>query len=61
MAEVLVVDDEVRSLISKGAGAGEIKDCARKNGMLTIFESGIKAVERGLTSFDEVCSISVDN
>jgi protein transport protein HofB len=54
------VDDEVRALISKNAAAGEIKDCARKNGMLTIFESGIRAVEKGLTSFDEVCRISVD-
>ncbi|HQP10858.1 MAG TPA: GspE/PulE family protein, partial [Candidatus Omnitrophota bacterium] len=61
VAEVLVVDDDIRALISKNASAGEIKTCARKNGMLTIFDSGIKAVEKGLTSFDEVCSISVEN
>jgi type II secretory ATPase GspE/PulE/Tfp pilus assembly ATPase PilB-like protein len=58
IAEVLIVDDEVRALISKGANSGEIKDCARKNGMLTIFDSGIKVVEKGMTSFDEVCRIS---
>jgi len=60
VAEVLVVDDEIRSLISREATAGEIKDCARKNGMSTIFDSGIKVVEKGLTSFDEVCRISFD-
>ena len=60
VAEVLVVDDEIRALISKGANSGEIKDCARKNGMLTIFDSGIKVVEKGMTSFDEVCRISVE-
>jgi type II secretory ATPase GspE/PulE/Tfp pilus assembly ATPase PilB-like protein len=62
VAEVLVVDDEIRSLISKpSTSASEIKDCARKNGMSTLFDSGIKLVEQGITSFDEVCRISVDN
>ena len=60
VAEVLVVDNEIRKLISGEATASEIKDCARKNGMATLFDSGIKLVEQGLTSFDEVCRISVD-
>jgi len=59
-AEILVIDDEIRSLISKEAPAGEIKDCARKNGMITLFDAGIKLVDEGITSFDEVCRISVD-
>lgn len=59
-AEVLVVDNDIRSLISKGASSAEIKDCARKNGMATIFDSGIRLVEQGFTSFDEVCRISVE-
>lgn len=59
-AEILVVNDEIRALISKEATAGEIKDCARKNGMTTLFDSGIKLVNDGITSFDEVCRISVD-
>ncbi len=60
IAEVLVVNNDIRDLISKNAKAHEIKDAARKNGMDTIFESGIKLVERGLTSFEEVCRVSVD-
>lgn len=60
VAEVLTVDDQIRALISKSAEASEIKDCARKNGMATIFDSGIRKVEQGFTSFDEVCRISVD-
>ena len=35
-------------------------DSARKNGMSTIFESGIKKVDEGLTSYDEICRVSVD-
>ncbi len=60
VAEILVVDDDIRALISKEATAGEIKDCARKNGMSTLFDSGIKLVNEGITSFDEACRISVD-
>ena len=60
VAEVLSVGDEIRALIAKGANSTEIKDAARKNGMETIFESGLHLVEKGETSFDEVCRISVE-
>lgn len=60
VAEVMPVDDTIRALISRGANHGEIKDAARKNGMSTIFESGIRLVEKGFTSYDEICRISVD-
>ena len=33
---------------------------AKKNGMTTLFDSGIKLVEEGITSFEEVCRISVE-
>jgi type II secretory ATPase GspE/PulE/Tfp pilus assembly ATPase PilB-like protein len=58
VAEVLIVDNEIRALISKGATSHEIKDCARKNGMATIFDTGVRLVEQGIVSFDEVCRIS---
>ncbi|MCA9409243.1 MAG: Flp pilus assembly complex ATPase component TadA [Candidatus Omnitrophica bacterium] len=60
VAEVLSITDNIRALLSKNASYSEIKDAARKNGMSTIFESGLRLVEQGLTSFDEVCRVSVD-
>ncbi len=60
VAEVMPVNDDIRALISRGANHAEIKDMARKNGMATIFESGLRLVEKGFTSYDEVCRISVD-
>lgn len=60
VAEVMPVDDSIRALISRVASHAEIRDTARKNGMTTIFESGIRLVEKGFTSYDEVCRISVD-
>jgi type IV pilus assembly protein PilB len=60
VAEVMLIDNDIRALISKGATHAEIKDAARRNGMSTIFESGLRLVEKGFTSYDEVCRISVD-
>jgi len=56
--EILTIDDDIRNLISKNPSHLEIKDLARKNGMATLFESGIKLVEKGYTSFDEVCRVT---
>lgn len=36
----------------KGATYSEVKDAARKNGMDTLFESGVKKVEKGITSLE---------
>ncbi len=60
VAEVMPIDDGIRALISRGANHTEVKDMARKNGMATIFESGLRLVEKGFTSYDEICRISVD-
>lgn len=60
VAEILPIDEHIRSMISKSATYVEIKDVARKNGMLTLFESGLSNVERGLTSYEEICRITVE-
>ncbi len=61
VAEVMPVDDAIRTLITQNASHRTIKDMARKNGMVTIFESGLRLVEDGVTSYDEICRISVDS
>ncbi len=60
VAEVLHIDDTIRHLITNKAPYIQIKDAARKNGMDTIFDSGLKKVEAGITSFDEIMSITVN-
>ncbi|MCA9404352.1 MAG: Flp pilus assembly complex ATPase component TadA, partial [Candidatus Omnitrophica bacterium] len=60
VGEVLEVSDEIRLLIGKNASHQELKDCARKQGMLTLFESGLKLVEEGITSYEEVCRVSIE-
>lgn len=58
ITETMAIDDAVRELISRKASSMEIYNLARKNGMDTLFEDGIKKVESGITSFDEVVSIT---
>jgi len=59
IAEVLPIDDNIREMISKRASYTEVKDAARKSGMDTLFESGLKKVEEGITSLDEILSVTV--
>ncbi len=58
ITETMVINDDIRELISKHATYTEILNAARKNGMDTMFEDGIKKVEAGITSFDEIASVT---
>ncbi len=59
--EVLLMDDELRSFIHKNPPLSEIRTLARKKGMLTLFESGIKKVKEGVTTVEETMRITLEN
>jgi type IV pilus assembly protein PilB len=58
ISEVMAINDEIRNIISKNGTYADIKEAARRNGMDTLFETGIKKVEEGITSLDEVLGIT---
>ncbi|MDE2027476.1 MAG: Flp pilus assembly complex ATPase component TadA [Candidatus Omnitrophica bacterium] len=58
ISEVMPVNDDMRNLISRSASYNEIKDAARRNGMDTLFESGMKRVESGVCSVDEILGVT---
>ncbi len=58
ISEVMAINEEVRSLIARSATYDQIKDAARRNGMDTLFEAGMKKVESGFTSVDEVLGVT---
>ncbi len=60
ISEVMAINEEIKVLMGRGGTYNEIRDAARKNGMDTLFEAGMKKVEEGITSLDEVLGIVIE-
>jgi len=56
--EALLVDDNIRDMISKKATSDEIKAYAVKNGMKTLKDDGVEKFLEGSTTLEEVLSIA---
>jgi type IV pilus assembly protein PilB len=52
--ELLVPTDEIRDMVLQGATKDQLISAAKRNGMSTLRESGLKAIYEGITSIDEV-------
>ena len=52
--ELLVINDELRDLIREKAPASKIKMAAKRNGMLTMRQEGIRLLAQGITSVEEL-------
>ncbi|KAF2961304.1 general secretion pathway protein GspE [Fervidobacterium sp. 2310opik-2] len=57
VAEVLIVNDEIRRLIQKEASTFELDKAARKNGMISMFQDGLYKVLSGETTIAEILSV----
>ncbi|MDI6895661.1 MAG: GspE/PulE family protein [Bacillota bacterium] len=57
VAEVMVVDREVRELVRRGASADEIRDAASKGGMVPLHEAAAGKVLAGETTVAEVMRV----
>jgi type IV pilus assembly protein PilB len=55
--EVLVVNDEIRDLISERASEQAIRKAAKRGGMRTMFEDGLEKAAQGLTTLDELLRV----
>ncbi len=52
--ELVVVNDELRDLISAGTSTDQLRNACRKQGMVTLREAGLRAIFNGVTTIDEV-------
>ncbi len=52
--ELFMITDDMRDLISAGASTDEMRHAAKKMGMTTLRESGMRALFKGLTTIEEV-------
>jgi type IV pilus assembly protein PilB len=57
--EIFIIDDEVRHLINKRSSTLLLRQRARELGMRTLREDGVRKILAGLTSADEVISITI--
>jgi len=59
IAEVMIIDDRIKELITQHASYTKIREVAKEQGMLTLYESGIRKVEKGISSLEEVLSVTL--
>jgi len=59
IAEVILVDEDIREVIYKNYNSMQILEVAKKKGTLALLESGFKRVEEGMTSLEEILSIAL--
>jgi len=58
--EVFILDDKVRSMINKRSSTSLLRQRARELNMRTLREDGIRKVLAGLTSAEEVVSVTIE-
>ncbi len=59
IVEVMPVTLQIQDLINQRSSFQKIREVARATGMQTLFESGIKKVESGVTSLEEVMAVTL--
>ena len=57
--EIFIIDDEVRHMINKRSSTLLLRQRARELGMRTLREDGVRKVLAGLTSAEEVISVTI--
>jgi type IV pilus assembly protein PilB len=57
--EFMPVTDEIRDLIMANASTEELNACAKKDGMSTLRDAGLRALNRGLTTIEEIARETV--
>ncbi|MCU0588294.1 MAG: GspE/PulE family protein [Syntrophobacteraceae bacterium] len=57
--ELIVISDDIRTLISRGASLTEIHHCAAQAGFQSMRYDGMKKVLRGLTTLEEIQRVTV--
>ncbi|MCM8772562.1 MAG: GspE/PulE family protein [candidate division WOR-3 bacterium] len=56
--EIFIMNDELRELTLKRVSASELREAAIKAGMRSMYEDGILKVKMGITTLDEVISVT---
>jgi type IV pilus assembly protein PilB len=52
--ELVVMNDDIRDMISQGASTDQLRASCRRMGMQTLRDSGLRAIFNGLTTIEEI-------
>jgi general secretion pathway protein E len=58
ITELLVMSEELRSLLMRQADAATLEQAARRNGLRTLYEEGLRQAVAGITSLEEVLRVT---
>jgi len=58
--EIMMVDDDIRELITQRRSTNVIRSAARKRGMRTLREAGLLAIYDGVTTIEEIASQTIE-
>ena len=58
--EIMEVNEEIRDLIAEGGSSEELENAARRAGMCTLHDNGIRYVLEGITSIEEMLKVSYE-
>ena len=56
--ELLIIDEEIRKMITSKVSSDEIRKYAISRGMKTLLEDGMEKVKAGITTIDEVLRVT---
>lgn len=59
--EVLPLSDKIKEMVIAGTNAAALKKVARETGMRTLRENGLKKVAEGITSLEEILSVTSED
>lgn len=57
--EIMIVDEELRDLIAKGANSSVLMEAALKNGMRSLREQALRKAEKGDLTLEEVLRVTM--
>jgi type IV pilus assembly protein PilB len=52
--ELVLINDDLRDMISSGASTDQLREGCRKHGMTTLREAGLQAIYNGYTTIEEI-------
>ena len=58
--EIMEVNEEIRDLIAEGGNSEELENAAKRAGMCTLHDNGIRYVMEGITSIEEMPKVSYE-